>query len=300
MDNTKELQKAINELKHLTGLSLELNSDSREDPSYAVNQINLLISAYKEKNTKHSILKKWITGDITAEELNYTAKRFHLPLAAPRALFLIETIKDMDDSVLTILKHEFPDSSKVFFVPMTPRQAAMVYTFPKNISDKVLSDTAFLVMNILNAEALVQVKISFSSVTSHLNQLPKACQEATLALNAGKIFYPDQIVYSYNQLGIGRLIYGISREKCYAFLKETIGTTEIPSVFQSDTIHAVNCFLNTNLNIAETARQLHMHRNTFIYRLEQIEKETGLDVRQFHDAMTFKTALFVINYLQSK
>ena len=59
-----------------------------------------------------------------------------------------------------------------------------------------------------------------------------------------------------------------------------------------------NRFFLNNLNIAETARQLHMHRNTLIYRLEQIEKQTGLDLRLFDDAMTFKIAMMVINYLK--
>ena len=159
-------------------------------------------------------------------------------------------------------------------------------------------NTAYLVMDLLNAEALIQVKVSFSSVLEYLNQLPAACQEAGLALNAGKIFYPDQNVYPYNKLGIGRLIYGLSRERCSAYLKEVLGT-DSPDFFQPETVHVINSFLDHNMNIAETTRHLHMHRNTLIYRLEQIQKETGLDIRQFHDAMTIKTVLFVLNYIDN-
>lgn len=67
-----------------------------------------------------------------------------------------------------------------------------------------------------------------------------------------------------------------------------------------ETTATVNKFLQNNLNIAETSRQLHMHRNTLIYRLEQIEKRTGLDLRQFEDAMTFKIASMVMNYLYTE
>lgn len=67
-----------------------------------------------------------------------------------------------------------------------------------------------------------------------------------------------------------------------------------------DTLAAIDKFFQNNLNIAETARQLHMHRNTLIYRLEQVEKRTGLDLRQFEDAMTFKIAIMILNYLQSE
>ena len=67
-----------------------------------------------------------------------------------------------------------------------------------------------------------------------------------------------------------------------------------------DTTATINRFLHNNLNIAETSRQLHMHRNTLIYRLDQVEKRTGLDLRRFEDAMTFKIASLVMNYLQTE
>ena len=75
---------------------------------------------------------------------------------------------------------------------------------------------------------------------------------------------------------------------------------EIPQALDEETTATVNKFLQNNLNIAETSRQLHMHRNTLIYRLEQIEKRTGLDLRQFEDAMTFKIASMVMNYLYTE
>lgn len=294
----KELRRSLDELNRITGLSLDINPLSQEDSSYTLTQLNALISAYKEKNNKVTIFKKWVSGEIDAQELQQTAKRFHIPLSSYRALFLIETKEDMDDSALTILRYAFPNTINILFVSMSPRQLIMIDTFSKDPAEKKLLEIAYLIMDILNTEALIQVKISFSAIIEHLNQLPRAYQEANLALNVGKIFYSDQNVYPHNKLGLGRLIYGLSKEQCIAYMKETFGD-KYPSVFQPETIHVINCFLNNNLNIAETARQLHMHRNTLIYRLEQIEKETGLDTRQFHDAMTIKTAIFVMNYLKN-
>lgn len=298
MDNIRELQRSIDELKRITGLNMDISCDNQEDTAFILEQLNELIAAYKEKNDRNTIYKKWITGNMDANELFYTSKRFHIPFSVSRALFLIESREDMDNSVLTILKHLFPNSSSIWIVPLSPRQLALVYTFANKVAEEKLMSIAYLIMDVLNTEALMQVKVSFSSIVGHLDQLPFAWQEASLALNIGKTFYTDQNIYPYNQLGIGRLIYGLSKEQCLAYLYETFGT-ENPSIFQPETIHVINCFLNNNLNIAETARQLHMHRNTFIYRLEQIEKETGLDIRQFHNAMTVKTAILVMNYLKN-
>ena len=325
MENTREFKKEqmdirrkLDELRRITGLPLTIadaagpadnvNGCSSENNSaagareeqvlYTIHQLDALIAAYKETNSREAVFKRWITGDMETHELIHTAKRFHVPLSACRALFLVESRDTMDSSVMTILQHAFPDSSQVWLVPMTSSQLAIVYTFSETVSEEEVRSTAYLVMDLLNAEALIQVKVSFSSVLEYLNQLPAACQEAGLALNAGKIFYPDQNVYPYNKLGIGRLIYGLSRERCSAYLKEVLGT-DSPDFFQTETIHVINSFLDHNMNIAETTRHLHMHRNTLIYRLEQIQKETGLDIRQFHDAMTIKTVLFVLNYIDN-
>lgn len=296
MEN-KNLQSALNELKRITGVSFHIDIDSSEEDSHTLEQLKALIAAYKEKNNRETILKKWITGSIETHELYHTAKRFHIPLTSARSLFLIESQEDFDDSVFTILKHAFPDNIQVWMIPMSLRQIVIVYTFSDEDAEKELLPTAFLIMDILNTEALIQVKISFSSIIHHLNELPSAYQETVLALNVGKIFYVDQNIYPYNQLGLGRLIYSLSPEQCTAYLREVLGT-DSTSFFPPDMVHTITCFLNNNLNIAETTRQLHIHRNTLIYRIEQIEKETGLDIRQFHDAMTIKTVLLILNYLQ--
>ncbi len=309
MDHTEQqnIKRKLDELKRITGLSLQMDlpdtadlsvEEAEETVSYLLHQLDALIASYKEANSKEAIYKKWITGDMETHELIHTAKRLHVSLFDQRAVFLVETKETMDSSVITILKHMFPDASHVWLVPMSSCQMAIVHTFTEKVSEELLHSTAYLVMNLLNTEALVQVNVSFSAMTDHLNQLPLAYQEAGLAMNVGRIFYPGQYVYPYNKLGIGRLIYGLGRERCSAYLREVLGT-DSPAFFQSETVHVINCFLDNNLNIAETTRRLHMHRNTLIYRLEQIQKETGLDIRQFHDAMTLQTVLFVFNYMKN-
>ena len=132
-----------------------------------------------------------------------------------------------------------------------------------------------------------------------LLELSGAFREASLALKVGKLFYPEQTVFPYNELGIGRLIYQLPVSLCESFLQEVF-LDKITDKLDDETLLTINRFLQNNLNIAETSRQLHMHRNTLIYRLEQIEKRTGLDLRQFEDAMTFKIATMVMNYLHAE
>lgn len=115
-----------------------------------------------------------------------------------------------------------------------------------------------------------------------------------MALEVGSIFYVEANTISYANLGIGRLIYQIPISLCEMFLQEVFGEN-IPEMFDEETTITINKFFENNLNISETARQLYVHRNTLVYRLERIEKALGLDIRTFEDAMLFKIALMVIS-----
>lgn len=300
-ENKNQIYRKIAELNKITGLSLELKEDTlleTETTEYMLNQLHLLISSYKEKNDKISIYKRWLTDNLSKQELEVTSRRFHVEQEAFRTLFLIESFRELDDSVTSILTHAFPEDH-TWIIPMNAFQIAMVFTSPKKSSTSHIISLAYLIMDILNTEAMTRVKVAYSSSTEHLNQLPQAFHDTALAMKVCKIFYPEQNIYAHNQLGIGRLVYGLTTEQCTTYLTETIGEN-YADILQEETAHTFNCFFDHNLNIAETARQLHMHRNTFIYRLEQLEKQTNLDVRRFHDAMTFKTALLVMNYISDK
>lgn len=81
------------------------------------------------------------------------------------------------------------------------------------------------------------------------------------------------------------------------FLKEVFGDKDVEQ-FEEETLSTVFKFFENSLNISETARQLYIHRNTLVYRLEKIQKMTGLDVRVFEDALTFKIAMMVSEHMK--
>ena len=83
------------------------------------------------------------------------------------------------------------------------------------------------------------------------------------------------------------------------FLHEVLGD-KFPEIFYVDINTTVQKFFENNLNISETARQLYVHRNTLVYRLERLEKAIGLDIRKFDDAMTFKIAMMVIAHMNQQ
>jgi len=118
-----------------------------------------------------------------------------------------------------------------------------------------------------------------------------------MALDVGRIFYREKRIVAYNTLGIGRLIYQLPVNLCEMFMTEIFGD-DIPDDLDEETLTTINRFFENNLNVSETSRQLYVHRNTLVYRIEKLQKSTGLDIRVFDDAMTLKIALMVVNYLR--
>ncbi len=213
-------------------------------------------------------------------------------------LFLLEA-RTIDDTLTEILKNLFPSRSKTYLVPMSEKRIAVLRPLKADETADSMRQIARIIVDTLNTEALTHVQLSYSSVIDTLSDLSSAFRETSLALQVGKLFYSEQTVFPYNELGIGRLIYQLPLSICESFLEEIFGNKS-PEAFEDETTATINRFFQNNLNIAETSRQLHMHRNTLIYRLEQIQKRTGLDLRIFEDAMTFKIATMVMNYMHTE
>ena len=298
MEHTQELAKALAELKRITGITMDVTADSPEEAEQALTQIRCLCTAYREKYNKAHFLQGLMTGGIPAYDIAERAARLHINPDEQRILFLLET-KEIDETVMEILKSLFPAQTKTYLVPVTERTVAVLRPVRSGESEKDSRRIARMIVDTLNTEALVQIRLSYSFLFDSLTDLPEAFRETSLALRVGRLFYSEQTVFPYNELGIGRLIYQLPVSLCESFLKEIFGA-DIPNSFDEETLGTVNRFFQNNLNIAETSRQLHMHRNTLIYRLDQIEKHTGLDIRLFEDAMIFRIAIMVLNYLQSE
>lgn len=298
MDYTSELDRALSELKRITGVAVSVKADTPEETELALSQIRCLCAAYKEKYNKADFLKSLMTEGIPSYDVGDRAARLHIDPEEKRVLFLLEA-RTIDDTLTEILKNLFPSRSKTYLVPMSENRIAVLRPLKAGETAESMRQIARTIVDTLNMEALTHVQLSYSSVIDTLADLSSAFRETSLALQVGKLFYSEQTVFPYNELGIGRLIYQLPVSICERFLEEIFGK-EIPEAFDDETTATINRFFQNNLNIAETSRQLHMHRNTLIYRLEQIQKRTGLDLRTFEDAMTFKIATMVINYLHTE
>ena len=146
------------------------------------------------------------------------------------------------------------------------------------------------ILEVLHAEGEIGCHVAYGTIISDIKEVSKSFKEAQLALDVGKIFFEEKEIIAYNTLGIGRLIYQLPIPLCKMFIRE-IFEGKSPDDFDEETLTTINKFFENSLNVSETSRQLYIHRNTLVYRLDKIQKSTGLDLRVFEDAITFKIAL---------
>ena len=230
-------------------------------------------------------------------QIGLSAKKLHIDVSVQRAVFLIESKGEKDGIVTELLKGMYTTQSGDYITAVDESSVILIKAVESHDPAKELESVANTIVAMMNAEAMLNVKVSYGTVVQELKDVSKSYKEAALALNVGKIFYAEKSVMAYNTLGIGRLIYQLPVNLCRIFIDEVFGDN-VPEEFDDETLTTINKFFENNLNVSETSRQLFVHRNTLVYRIEKIQKSLGLDLRNFDDALTFKIALMVVNYMK--
>jgi len=260
-------------------------------------QIRNLLIAYKERYDKDNFIKNLLLDNLLLVDIYNRAKKLHIETNAQRIVFLIETKHEKDLSALETVKGLFAGKKKDFITQVDEKNIILVKEVAENEDYNDMDKTARVILDMLNTEAMTTVHVSYGTVVPEIKDVSRSYKEAKMALDVGKIFYSDRNVIAYSSLGIGRLIYQLPMPLCKMFIKEIFGEKS-PDDFDDETIATINKFFENSLNVSETSRQLYIHRNTLVYRLDKLQKGTGLDLRIFDDAITFKIALMVVKYMK--
>lgn len=263
----------------------------------AVFQIQNLLVAYKERYDKDNFIKNLLLDNLLLVDIFNRAKKLHIEMNARRVVYIIETSKEKDNGALETVRSMFSMGNQDFITAVDEKNIIIVKQIGENDDYNDLEKTAEVIVDMLNTEAMAKVHVAYGTIINDIKEVSRSYKEAKMALDVGKIFYGDQNVMAYSNLGIGRLIYQLPMPLCKMFIKEIFGETT-PDQFDEETLTTINKFFENNLNVSETSRQLYIHRNTLVYRLDKLQKSTGLDLRVFEDAITFKIALMVVKYMK--
>ena len=253
---------------------------------------------YDEKYDRGNFIKNIILDNILPGDIYIKARELHFNSDVSRAILLIRITENNDVSVFEVIQDLFPDKTKDFVININETDIALVKEVKPNIEPKDLEKLARSIADSLGTEYYTHVLVGIGTAVDSIKDLARSFREAQISLEVGKVFDTEKTIVSYENLGIARLIYQLPTTLCDMFLSEIFKRGSIESLDQ-ETLFTIQKFFENNLNVSETSRKLFVHRNTLVYRLEKIKKLTGLDLREFDDAIVFKVALMVKKYLDA-
>lgn len=260
-------------------------------------QIQNLLVAYKERFDKDNFIKNLLLDNLLLVDIYNRAKKLHIDTEVRRVIFIIETKHEKDSNALDNVRTLLGNKSKDFVTAVDEKNIIVVKELEANDGHEELEKVAKELYELLKEDGEEDILIAYGTIVNDIKEVSKSYKEAKLALDVGKIFFGEKNIMAYSALGIGRLIYQLPIPLCKMFIRE-IFEGKSPDDFDEETLTTINKFFENNLNVSETSRQLYIHRNTLVYRLDKLQKSTGLDLRVFEDAITFKIALMVVKYMK--
>jgi len=276
-----------------------LDSDNEESLRYlsliALNVKNMGVY-YDEKFDRSNFTRNIILNNILPGDITLRAKELRVASNAYRVVFLVKTEGVKDAHPYEVILSLFPNRTKDFIIVIDDESTVLVKELKSENDIREVERIAKIIINTLNTELMVRAMVGIGTIVSNIRDIGRSYKEAQTALLVGGIFENEKTIINYNNLGIGRLIYQLPTTLCKLFLKEVFKNNSL-ELLDGEMFHTIQKFFENDLNVSETSRQLYVHRNTLVYRLDKIQKLTGLDLRKFDDALIFKFSIMVKKYL---
>lgn len=260
-------------------------------------QIQNLLVAYKERFDKDNFVKNLLLDNLLLVDIYSRSKKLHIQTDIPRVVMIVESGNGRDNNALELARANLGSSSRDFVTAVDENNVIIVKELTDGEQSREIDKSARALSSFLQKEGIRDIRIAYGTVVQEIKEVSRSYKEAKMALDVGKIFFDDREVIAYSELGIGRLIYQLPIPLCKMFIRE-IFSGKSPDDFDEETLTTIYKFFENSLNVSETSRQLFIHRNTLVYRLDKLQKSTGLDLRVFEDAITFKIALMVVKYMK--
>ncbi len=260
-------------------------------------QIQNLLVAYKERFDKDNFIKNLLLDNLLLVDIYSRAKKLHIQTDATRVVMILEPDVPTESNVLEMVRSFGGNSNSDFITAVDETNVIVVKEMSAPENTKEIEKYAKALEKYLSKEGIKAVRVAYGTPMGDIKEVSRSYKEAKMALEVGKIFFDERAIIPYSELGIGRLIYQLPIPLCKMYIREIFGKKS-PDDFDEETLTTIYKFFENSLNVSETSRQLFVHRNTLVYRLDKLQKLTGLDLRVFEDAITFKIALMVVKYMK--
>lgn len=294
MSVKEHIANLLEELQEYTGIPFSIPEEQMQDDTILTSLENVL-AMHRNKDTRQAFLWRYLSAQASAEDIAEGIHRYRIEESGYYLLFLLES-KHIDSTMRSVIHQLLVPSVDSVFTVDTHRLLILRQLTGKE-SAKIIEAKASRFIDTIEAETMCSCSIAYDVVPTDFHALPQVYHAITSAMEIGKTFYPSLRLYNYRDLGLGKLLYHLPKEACEEYLRDHLGDISF-SDMDKDTLSMIHTFFDNNLSLAETARKLYLHRNTLIYRIDKFQDMTGLDLRNFNDAVTCKVAMLLHDYLQ--
>ncbi len=291
--NTNSVDTLLETLYDLSGIHFSIEEQNSLDEA-KLEKIENLIARLRTKLSPSQLLEKYINGMLSYDEILIAAHDIHYEIPSYLDLLVISFKEEVSHEAISILNSLYDSSSSVL-IKKDNHKCIILHSVDAITTTEDYISTSSSIRDTLNMEAMVNVRIAFDR-SCKLSELPVVYQHTETALNIGSIFKPNSDIYNYHDLGLGKLLYNLPHDVCENFLKDSLPDVDFSKI-DNETLSIITTFLDSGLNLAETARILYMHRNTLVYRLEKFKNQTQLDLKKFDDAVLFRIGMMIYKYL---
>ena len=299
--NKRDAVEKIKDLNELTGAGLRVegikNGEITLQGTFPADVLTRIIDEIKAADSRESFIRAVIEGRFSEAEIQEKAERYGFSSEKRYAALLIEQSKA--GTSVSLLAEIFAGDSDDVILSVNDHSIIFIKELSGKKEKDMLTKTAGSIVSTVNTELMEKVRVSYGRPVTGVAHIQESYLQAKLAMEVAGIFYTERYIISCDELGIGRLIAELPVSLCELFMDEICGEKK-KFALSDDELKMINSYFDRNLSLAETARDLYIHRNTLTYRIEKLQKKTGLDIRNFDDAVTLKIALMVDRYLEYK
>ena len=263
-------------------------SESAEDILKLADALVMNIFKSSLSIASHSdVYRRALRQELTGADLASRASEHQIPVEMQRCVMLYQMEPTGKNSAYSILGELIPLSDTDVLVEMNRYTVALVKDMDNIDGVDELTQFAQAVQETLMEEAVQAVTVGIGEEKNTLSLLGESYAEAKRAIEVGRIFHPEDSVYCFQCLMLERFLMNVAREESTHY-HALLFNRKTAKLFNDEMLQTIEMFFRKDLNLSDTARQLFIHRNTLVYRLDKVQKQTGLDLRHFNDAVTFK------------
>lgn len=252
-----------------------------------------------KRQTREETLRKLLNGQIADFDAEAILMEHKVAIKKNCCVYSLRTPDNYGFKVFDMLNKAFQKDTNDYLVHIDSNTIALIKIITDDFEHEDLFQLADAIFETIYSEMSLKLKFGLGSIRPSLLGARESYIESQKALEVGLLHNPNLYVHHFDKLLLERLVNKIPQVLYDSYLK-CIWNDEFQKLFTPEIQVTVEKFYDNNLNLSEAARQLYIHRNTLVYRLEKIEKATGLDIRNFHDAVTLRVLMMLKKQVQER